>query len=126
MGIGIAAPQLGLGLRIAVVDVRARDPAAKLLILINPEIISHQGQKLSHEGCMSLPEYVGYLQRWETVKIQFQDPNGRLCIRECSGLEAVCVQHEVDHLDGKLFFDRVVAFKTDMLPRHWKRNKCHP
>ena len=121
MGVGIAAPQLGLNLRIAVVDVKTRIPDAERLVLINPEIVTHEGEQLSHEGCMSLPEYSGYLPRWAKVKVRYQNTLGQSRIKEAAGLEAVCIQHELDHLAGILFFDRVVQLKTGMKPRDAKR-----
>ncbi len=117
MGVGIAAPQLGLSLKMAVVDVRARVPEAARLVLINPEIIAHAGEQLSHEGCMSLPEYSGYLHRWTKVTVRYQDILGTEHVKEALGLEAVCIQHEIDHLNGILFFDRVIQLKTGMRPR---------
>jgi len=121
MGVGIAAPQAGIPLQLALVDVSARVAGAEEIVLINPRILEARGEILSHEGCMSLPEYTGYVQRAQTLSYEYQDSAGKLCRRESSGLEAVCVQHEIDHLQGKLFFDRVVTLKTDMQPRHWKK-----
>jgi peptide deformylase len=123
MGVGIAAPQVGILLQIALVDVSARVPGAGEIVLINPEIDKLSGETLSHEGCMSLPEYTGYVQRAAEVSYRYYDQNGKLCYRKSEGIEAVCIQHEMDHLQGKLFFDRVVTLKTDMQPRHWKKKK---
>lgn len=119
MGIGIAAPQIGVLQRVVIVDVRSRIPAAQEHLLINPEILSGAGETLSHEGCMSLPEYTGYLKRNTRVHVRFQTLEGQTREFTAEGIEAVCLQHELDHLEGKLFFDHVLALKTDMLPRHW-------
>jgi len=121
MGVGIAAPQIGVLWQVALVDVSPRVPGATEIILINPVIEKTEGERLSHEGCMSLPEYTGYVQRPQIVSYRYYDLKGRLCHKKSDGLEAVCVQHEIDHLQGKLFFDRVVTLKTDMQPRHWKK-----
>ena len=116
-GIGIAAPQMGISKQVAIVDVSARIPGAKLLTLINPEILRYETEKISKEGCMSLPDYSAYLKRYERVVYRTQDVVGKTVEREASGIEAVCIQHEIDHLNGVLFIDRVVSLKTDMLPR---------
>ncbi len=121
MGIGIAAPQIGVLRQVALVNVSVRVEKAQELVLINPVIRWMAGENLSHEGCMSLPEYTGYVQRAARVGIRYQDLSGNSVDYEAEGLEAVCIQHELDHLQGKLFFDRVVTLKTDMHPRHWKK-----
>lgn len=121
MGVGIAAPQIGVLLQVALINVSGRIPGAKEIILINPELEKLEGEILSHEGCMSLPEYTGYVQRFQSLQYRTHDIEGRKIVKRSEGLEAVCVQHEIDHLKGKLFFDRVVTLKTDMQPRHWKK-----
>ena len=121
MGIGIAAPQIGVTQQVAIVDVSARVSGAKEIVLINPVLEKTGGETLSHEGCMSLPEYTGYVQRAESIRYRYQTLTGEGCTGESSGLEAICIQHEMDHLQGQLFFDRVTTLKTDMQPRHWKK-----
>lgn len=116
-GIGIAAPQIGINLQLAIVDVSKRVPEAKRLVLINPKILDQKNEKRSREGCMSLPEYTADLKRYDWIKFQYQDQTGRTLVREALGIEAICIQHEIDHLQGILFFDRVAALKTDMIPR---------
>lgn len=116
-GIGIAAPQIGVSQRIAVVDVSARVPEARRLILVNPEILELREEKASREGCMSLPDYMGNIKRYDNVVLKWQDETGQYCQGEFRGIEAVCIQHEVDHLDGVLFMDRVISLKRDMIPR---------
>ncbi len=118
-GIGIAAPQIGILKRLAVVDVSSRVPDAKRLYLVNPEILDTKNPVLSREGCMSLPEYTAPLKRFDWVRVRWQDPQGKLCEKTATGIEAICIQHEVDHLNGILFFDRVAALKTDMIPRRF-------
>lgn len=124
MGIGIAAPQIGTAVQAALVDVSSRVAGAREHILINPVILEAEGVYLSHEGCMSLPEYTGYVERASRVRVRCQLLSGEFTEYTCEGLEAVCVQHELDHLQGKLFFDRVVTLKTDMQPRHWKKKRA--
>ncbi len=116
-GIGIAAPQIGISRQIAIVDVSARVKGAKKLVLINPEVLETAEPKLSREGCMSLPEYTANLKRYDWVKIRWQNEWGEVCEKEASGIEAVCIQHEIDHLNGMMFIDRVASLKTDMMPR---------
>ena len=121
MGIGIAAPQMGVPQQVIIVDVGKRSPGAKEHVLINPELVWHAGETLSHEGCMSLPEYTGYLKRFDKIRVCYQDIDGTTRELAAAGIEAICLQHEMDHLQGRLFFDHVLTLKTDMLPRHWKR-----
>lgn len=116
-GIGIAAPQCGLHLRIALVDVSAREPHKCLLKLINPEIKRQEGEILSREGCMSLPDYTANVKRFSKVWIEWMDSDGRMREKATEGIEAICLQHEIDHLNGILFIDRAGSLKTDVFPR---------
>jgi peptide deformylase len=116
-GIGIAAPQIGVSKQVALVDVSARVPGAKRLILVNPRVLEMRDEKASREGCMSLPDYTANLKRYETVVLAWQDETGESHQKTFHGIEAVCIQHEVDHLDGVLFIDRVASLKRDMIPR---------
>lgn len=116
-GIGIAAPQIGIPKQIAVVDVSARVPGSQRLILINPSILELKEPRASREGCMSLPDYTANLKRYERVKLSWQSEKGVRHEKTFRGIEAVCIQHEVDHLNGVLFIDRVSSLKRDMIPR---------
>lgn len=116
-GIGIAAPQIGIPLRIAIVDISARNPTKKTIILINPVIRQAEKEVLRKEGCMSLPEYTALVRRPTRVLAEWLSLEGKVCSRWFEGLEAICVQHEVDHLEGRLFVDRVACLRTDVLPR---------
>jgi peptide deformylase len=120
-GIGIAAPQVGEARRIVVVDVSARDPAKRREILINPFVRRTEGEVLSREGCMSLPDYTGNVKRAARVWIEWRDEKGRLRSRLAGGIEAICLQHEIDHLNGVLFIDRISSLKTDIFPRKRRR-----
>ena len=122
-GIGIAAPQIGILSQIAIVDVSARLPDAQRLILVNPEIVKASERRLSREGCMSLPEYTAQIIRFAQIQIRWQDPSGRQRGGTFSGLQAVCIQHEIDHLRGVLIIDRVVSLKRDLIPRSAQRFK---
>ena len=116
-GIGIAAPQIGMGTSLALVDVSSRVEGAERLILINPVIVEVQQERVSREGCMSLPDYTAQVKRYNWVRVVWKDEMGRSREKISVGIEAVCVQHEVDHLNGILFLDRVVSLKRDMIPR---------
>ena len=118
-GVGIAAPQVGDFRRIAIVDVSAR-PKIKhngCMILINPEIKTWDGMKIGREGCMSVPDYTGNVIRAEKITLQALNAQGELIDYECVGYEARAVQHELDHLDGLLFLDRLVSRRTDLFKR---------
>ncbi len=116
-GIGIAAPQIGVAKAVAVVDVSNREPQATRLILVNPVIIEKKDPEARREGCMSLPDYTAYLKRHKWIRFRYQDETGHFHEKISEGIEAVCVEHEVDHLNGILFIDHVTCLKTDLVPR---------
>ena len=121
-GVGIAAPQVGTLQRIIIVDVSAhkrggREENHGLLVLVNPEILARGGKQLVREGCMSVPDYTANVQRAQWVLVDALDREGKQVILEAIGFEAVAIQHEMDHLDGVLFLDRVVSVKTDLFRR---------
>jgi peptide deformylase len=123
--VGIAAPQIGDLRRAAVVDVSASKLGKKqdnhgLLQLVNPQIIERQGSHSVREGCMSVPDYTGNVTRAEEIVVQFIDENGQRRVIRAAGFEAVAIQHELDHLDGFLFLDRVSSLKTDLFRRKQK------
>ena len=122
--VGVAAPQIGVLQRVMVVDVSTsklgRDNNHGLLEMVNPEIIERSGSKMMREGCMSVPDYTGNVTRAEHILIEFTNRNGQLRVIEASGFEAVAIQHELDHLDGLLFLDRVSSLKTDLYRRKSK------
>lgn len=119
--VGVAAPQIGVSQRVVVVDVSGnklgRDNNHDLLTMINPEIIRKEGSRVMREGCMSVPDYTGNVTRAESIVVQFLDRNGLERVINSSGFEAVAIQHEIDHLDGMLFLDRVSSLKTDIFRR---------
>lgn len=116
-GVGIAAPQIGLLKRIAIIDVSPKVPRAKLLILINPEIIKLNKEIVLREGCMSLPDYTANVRRFDELSAQWQDLDGKAVLYKTGGLEARCIQHEIDHLNGVLFVDRVASLNSDVFRR---------
>ncbi len=116
-GIGLAAPQVGVGLRLAVVDLMPEnrpDP----LVLVNPEIVARDTQLATREeGCLSLPNQYADVTRPARVKLRFLDQAGGRREIEADGLLAACLQHELDHLDGVLFVDHISSLKRNMIMR---------
>lgn len=102
-GVGLAAPQIGVSRRVVVVDT-----GNNLIELINPEIVSREGEQLGSEGCLSIPGIVGLVKRAEKVKVKATNRNGEEFTIEGSGLLARAFQHEIDHLDGILFIDKAI------------------
>jgi peptide deformylase len=119
--VGVAAPQIGITRRVVVADVShsklGRNANHGLLTMINPAIIEQEGCTLSREGCMSVPDYTGNVTRAESVVVQFLDRDGSKRVIHANGFEAIALQHEIDHLDGLLFLDRVSSLKTDLFRR---------
>ena len=124
--VGIAAPQVGCLKRLAIIDVSSK-PDIKShgrLVLINPEILSWEGYAVGREGCMSVPDYTGSVIRAERIKLSAMDETGDEQEYDMEGFEARAVQHEVDHLDGLLFLDRLVSKRGDLHKRKvYKKNK---
>lgn len=116
-GIGLAAPQVGVGLRLAVIDLMAddkRDP----IVLINPEIVASSEETVTREeGCLSLPGQYADVTRPARVKVRFQGLSGERREIEADGLLSTCLQHEIDHLDGILFVDHLSNLKRNMILR---------
>ncbi len=117
--VGIAAPQIGRFERIAIVDVSSKSniPNHGKLILINPQIISKQGAVKGREGCLSVPDYTGNVIRPERITLQALDLMGKNKSYDMEGFEARAVLHEIDHLDGLLFLDRLVSRRDNLFRR---------
>lgn len=119
--VGVAAPQIGVSLRVCVIDVSANRHGKEnnhgLLIMINPEITAREGAAVMREGCMSVPDYTGEVERATTVTVRYLDRHSDQQTVVASGFEAVAIQHEMDHLDGILFLDRIVSLKTGLFRR---------
>ncbi|OIO59748.1 MAG: peptide deformylase [Alphaproteobacteria bacterium CG_4_10_14_0_2_um_filter_63_37] len=116
-GVGIAAPQVGASRRLVVVDCSGHKKVTTchgLMVLVNPEILDWQGMEVAREGCMSLPDYTADVVRAVSVKLAASDRDGNPVVIETEGFEARAIQHEMDHLEGKLFIDRVVSPKRDL------------
>jgi peptide deformylase len=120
-GIGLAAPQIGVPLRIFVVDISlGRDPMG-LIVMINPEFVTRDGIQLEEEGCLSVPGFNATVVRPEHAIIKGLDRTGAEQQREGAGLLARAFQHEMDHLEGTLFVDRLRGIKRDLIVRRIKK-----
>jgi peptide deformylase len=116
-GVGLAAPQIGISRRIAVVDVTFKeDPDAKL-VLINPEVIHKEGRHAQSEGCLSIPDFRENVGRAKSVTIRAQDLSGKVFEKTGDDLLARAFQHETDHLNGKLYISHISALKRDLIKR---------
>lgn len=123
-GVGLAAPQVGILQRIVVIDVAGKDEPPHPYCMVNPKITDVSEQRVLHEeGCLSVPEQYAEVERNQAVTVEYEDENGEKQTLFADGLLAICVQHELDHLDGKLFIDRLSKVKRDIIKR--KVDKIH-
>jgi len=120
-GIGLAATQVDMHERIIVIDISAEkdDP----LVLINPEITAKNGTEVTEEGCLSVPTIYEKVERAESITVQALDRNGESITVETDGLLAVCIQHEIDHLDGKVFVDYLSPLKQQRIGKKLEKNQ---
>jgi len=118
-GIGLAAPQVGVSKRLFVMDIR--DPEAEPQAVVNPVIVEHSGSERGEEGCLSLPGLYGVVERSAQIVMEGLDPDGKPIRIDASGLLARCIQHEIDHVDGILYIDRLSPIKRKMLLSKWKK-----
>ncbi|HVY21280.1 MAG TPA: peptide deformylase [Bauldia sp.] len=129
-GIGLAAIQVNVPRRIVTIDVAQReDETAKPdpLFLINPEVLwSSDERAIAEEGCLSIPEYFAEVERPAKVKVAYLDREGKQRELDADGVLAVCLQHEIDHLDGKLFIDRLSKLKRDMVIKKFAKGTRLP
>ena len=119
--VGVAAPQIGVALRACVVDVsnnrHGKENNHGRLLMVNPEIVEASGAAVMREGCMSVPDYTGDVERATQITLRFTAPDGAVQELTATGFEAVAIQHEMDHLDGLLFLDRITSLKTGLFRR---------
>jgi len=116
-GIGLAAPQVGVPLRLFVVDLSVGRNASDLIVFLNPEFVEREGMQLEEEGCLSLPGFTATVLRPTRVVVRGLDRTGREQIIEGTDLLARAFQHEMDHLDGRLFVDHLRGIKRDQILR---------
>lgn len=123
-GVGLAANQVGVSRQVAVVDVSAREEKSTLIILLNPLIIHREGEDACEEGCLSVPDYTTIVKRAKAVKVSGLDRQGRPVEIEAEGILARALQHEIDHLNGFLFIDRIGRIKRDFFKKRYSRAKA--
>ncbi len=122
-GIGLAATQVDVHKRLLVTDVSPDKPEPHALI--NPEIFEKDGVIVTDEGCLSIPGYFEEVERAEHIRVRFRDRNGDETEMEADGLLAVCIQHEIDHLDGKLFVDYLSEAKRQRIRKKLEKERRH-
>lgn len=122
-GVGLAAPQVGVSRRLAVVDISTKEEKAPLLVLVNPVFVSREGEVEFEEGCLSLPEYTARIKRAEKVAVRAMDREGKNMEIECEGLLAIALQHEMDHLDGILLIDRISPVKREFFKKRYQKTR---
>jgi peptide deformylase len=120
-GVGLAATQVGVLQRIVVLDVDHENPRTTVYKLINPVITHSRGRLVWEEGCLSVVDFTAEVQRAEEVQVTALDEHGKEVSIQAQGLLAVALQHEIDHLDGKLFIDRISRLKRDLYTRRRKK-----
>ncbi|MDQ6961684.1 MAG: peptide deformylase [Mariprofundaceae bacterium] len=123
-GVGLAATQIGVAKRVAVTDIAWRkeeDSERELHVWINPEIIARSGSEKGEEGCLSLPKVYENVQRATSIKVRWVDLEGQSHESHFEGFQAVALQHEFDHLDGKIFIDHLSVLKRKMVVRRIKK-----
>jgi len=123
-GVGLAANQVGVSLQLAVIDLSSREDdeqRAPLMVIINPEILSLEGAVVEEEGCLSIPDYAEKVKRASKVRVRAQDRTGKPFEIAAEGLLAKALQHEIDHLNGTLFVDRLSPLKKNIFKRRFKK-----
>lgn len=123
-GVGLAANQIGVPLQLAVIDVSPRDEQGRrnsLLVIVNPEILAQEGSVFEEEGCLSIPDYADKVKRAARVTVRAQDRTGKTFELTADGLLAKALQHEIDHLNGMLFVDRLSSLKRNIFRRRLKK-----
>ncbi len=121
-GIGLAAVQIGIAKRLVVIDIANEEEPPDPIFLINPEIVWWSEETAEYEeGCLSIPEVFGDVTRPAEVRVRYQDREGQPCERQCEGLLATCIQHEIDHLNGVLFIDLLSRLKRDRVVKKFTK-----
>ena len=120
-GVGLAAPQVGVELRLAVVDLSVGKDPEQLLVLVNPEVLAAEGSATEVEGCLSIPELTDKVERPERIRLGARDLQGEAYELEAEDWLARAIQHEIDHLDGVLFVDRLRGLRKDRARRQLRR-----
>lgn len=122
-GIGLAANQVGRSQQVLVIDLQKPDYEQGLIVLINPEMVAAEGEITYEEGCLSVPEFFATVKRYDQVTVRGVDEHQNPLEIQASGLLAIALQHEMDHLNGKLFIDRIGSMSKDIFIRKWKKKQ---
>lgn len=129
-GVGLAAIQLGVDLRVLIINVPLKDrekgedqPKENTLEIINPIFLEEEGCSRYEEGCLSVPGYYEYVDRYKTVKIEYQDRNGIKHTIEDDDFLSIAIQHEIDHLNGRVFIEKLSILKRKKFEKEWKNRK---
>jgi len=122
-GIGLAAPQVGQSIQLALVDITQGENQDEFMVFINPVIIESEGSESGDEGCLSIPGITTQVSRFTRIKIKAYDLNGKEIQREFEGYKARVIQHEIDHLEGILIMDRVSSLKKHLIKKEIKKLK---
>jgi len=120
-GVGLAAPQVGVALRVFVADPSSGQSTSELRVLVNPEIVQQEGAQREEEGCLSLPGFTARVARSTQLVLRGLDRDGTPVQLEAEGLQARVFQHEVDHLDGTIFVNRLQGIKRDLIVRRVRK-----
>lgn len=120
-GVGLAAPQVGVSLRVIVIDISMKEKDSGLITLINPEVLSSEGEVEEEEGCLSVPDYRAQIKRAEMITVRGLDRNSRVVEIEGRDLLARALQHEIDHLNGTLIIDRISPIKRELFKKKIKK-----
>jgi peptide deformylase len=121
-GVGLAAPQVGVSKRLAVIDLSSKEASFTLIVLVNPEIVSSEGSIEFEEGCLSIPDYTVKVTRAEKLAVRALDREGKPFEIEGEGLFAIALQHEIDHLEGFLLIDRISQLKREFFKKRYKKH----
>ncbi len=122
-GIGLAAPQIGVALRVAVIDLSVGKRGGEVIELVNPEFVEREGMQFEEEGCLSIPGIQATVARPARAVVRAQDRDGKAFTIEGTGLLARALQHELDHLDGRLFVDRMRSLPRDIILRKIRKRQ---
>lgn len=120
-GVGLAAPQVGVSKRLVVIDCAPKGEPSELIMAVNPEIVSREGEQFEEEGCLSVPGYYCRIHRAQQIRVRYLDLQGQAVEMDAEGFLAVAFQHEIDHLDGLLFVDHLSSLKKGMFRKKYKK-----
>jgi len=120
-GVGLAANQIAVPLQLVVIDITPKEEERELIVLVNPRIVEAEGEQCDEEGCLSVVDYTATVKRFEKVRVMAQDIDGAPMQFTAEGFFARVIQHELDHLNGKLFVDRLSSLKRTLYRKRRKK-----